>query len=120
MKNCKNCKESFYPNRSDQLYCSNQCRYSFNNGKNKPPTDLMKKEQESILKNRNILKLISSNKNSTSLDILESLGYDIEALSSLQDMGDGEFIYWCYDYGYWIDHENESENNVTLTDVYQN
>jgi hypothetical protein len=100
MKTCKNCKDDFEPTRSDQLYCSETCRYTFNNDKRKIPSHIRKGDLSAIMKNRNILEtLAAGNLNNYDVDFLTNLGFDFEAMTK-KDLE--EEFYWCFEYGYGI------------------
>jgi predicted nucleic acid-binding Zn ribbon protein len=89
--------------RSDKKFCSDQCRYLFNN---RLKTD---KEKEiirinSILrKNRTILKRLNPiGKTTVRKNILEAEKFDFNYYTHTYLTSTGEKYYFCYEYGYHL------------------
>ena len=99
-KSCQLCGKSFW-GRSDKRFCSNACRYEFNNQKK-----LNRNEPQTIInailkKNRSILdKLCTGEVKVVSKEDLLHNQFNFEYFTNLQVDDQKRIYYFCYDFVY--------------------
>ena len=99
-KKCPVCS-TLLVGRSDKKYCSDQCRAIANNQFKYKTQKLITDTNKRLRRNRTILKTLSPvGKATVRKTILESMGYDFSAFTSLYLSPAGNLYYLCYDYGF--------------------
>lgn len=99
-KNCLECNEKII-GREDKKFCSDGCRNSYNNKRNKDQTNLMRNINNKLRKNYRILaELNPENKTKTTKTKLVSKGFDFEFFTSIYQTKTGNTYYFLYDQGY--------------------
>jgi len=97
---CPECGDSF-KGRSDKKFCSDSCRNAFNNRFNKDSTNLMRKINRILRKNRSILaKLNPKGKSKTSKKTLLLQGFDFNYHTNTYVTKNGKTYFFCYEQGY--------------------
>lgn len=87
--------------RSDQKFCSDQCRNTYNNRLNKDKTGYMKHVNHVLRKNRRILKELNpTGKAKTNKQAMLSKGFDFKYFTHVYKTKEGKVYYFCYEYGY--------------------
>jgi len=104
---CLECKEPI-KGRSDKKFCSDACRNTFNNKFNKDSTNLMRKVNRTLRKNRQILaKLNPNGKSKTTKKILLQNDFDFSYHTNTYTTKNGKVYYFCYEQGL-LPLENET------------
>jgi predicted nucleic acid-binding Zn ribbon protein len=99
-KNCLECNEKII-GREDKKFCSDGCRNSYNNRRNKDQTNLMRNINNKLRKNYRILsELNPENKTKTTKTKLVSKGFDFDFFTSIYQTKTGNTYYFLYDQGY--------------------
>ena len=101
---CQVCGRAFF-GRSDQKYCSDQCRAVLNNRKKKAdPGECMILDLNRILrKNRSILRIMSPlGKTTTRQELLALQGFDFRYHTHQYQTLKGNTYTFCYDFGYLL------------------
>jgi predicted nucleic acid-binding Zn ribbon protein len=101
-KRCLDCGSAF-KGRKDKKFCSDQCRTVYHNRINSERDDIsyMRTVNNALRKNRRILhQLNADGKSRTSLEILQSKGFNLQYHTSTQCLRDGSRLYYCYEHGY--------------------
>lgn len=113
--------------RIDQKFCSDYCRTSFNNQKNRDISKIVRNTNNSLRRNRRILKnLIEKKCQSVNRVILVQLGFDFRLITG-QDIDEkGQVIFNIYDLAYSFLSDDEiliqkSENHIlnVITDLLE-
>lgn len=101
-KTCRNCGNAFY-GRLNQDYCSNKCRFDFNNQKAREETREINSILKILLKNREILKtLVETGKPEILKSELQTRGYNsIYHTHHLKAENNLTYIF-CFEYGFII------------------
>jgi predicted nucleic acid-binding Zn ribbon protein len=99
-KNCPECGEKII-GRIDKIFCSDQCRNTYNNRQNRASTNLIRKINSKLQKNRRILaKLAPEGKTTVHKDILLKEGFDLNYFTNIYRTKAGTTYYYCYEMGY--------------------
>lgn len=110
MNHCKNCGYSF-EGRSNQDFCCDKCRYSYNNARVKEEKTEINAVLKILLKNREILKeLYESGSTEFSRAELSNRNYNHIYLTHQLKAENGTTYIFCFDYGISL-----SNNILTLT-----
>jgi len=97
---CQECGDPF-KGRSDKKFCSDSCRNAFNNHFNRDSTNLMRRVNRTLRKNRNILEGLNPNgKSKTSKKVLLQKGFDFGFHTNTYTTKNGNTYYFCYEQGY--------------------
>lgn len=100
MKTCLECEEKIF-GREDKKFCSDGCRNTHNNKRNKDSTNLMRNINNTLRKNYRVLaELNPENKSKTSRTKLFAKGFDFELFTSVYKTKTGNTYYFIYDQGY--------------------
>ncbi|MBN1181443.1 MAG: DUF2116 family Zn-ribbon domain-containing protein [Bacteroidales bacterium] len=96
---CPECGDKIL-GRSDKKFCSDHCRNSYNNRKNKDTAKLLRDVNSILLKNHRILKdLWLAGIENIQRDKLLLKGFNFDFFTNMQVSGDEKTCYYCYDYG---------------------
>jgi len=99
-KKCLECGEPII-GRSDKKFCSDYCRNSYNNKKNKAAISLIRNTNNRLKKNWRILeKLNPNNKTKVHKNKLLDLGFDFNYFTSIYITKKQSTYYFVYDQGY--------------------
>lgn len=99
-KQCLECQSPFF-GRSDKKFCSELCRNSYNNLVNSDVTNLMRRVNNILRKNRRILKKLNPDGKATAnKEKLLSLGFKLDYYTNTYTTRKGNTYYFCYDQGY--------------------
>jgi len=97
---CPICNEPVV-GRADKRFCSDQCRATANNKLKNTNEKQIIEVNKRLRKNRTILKTLSPvGKATVRKSILEDMGYDFSAFTSLYMPASGTLYYICYDYAF--------------------
>jgi len=100
MKNCLECDKKIV-GREDKKFCSDACRNTYNNKRNKDSTNYMRTVNNKLRKNYRILVEINPDKTQiTTLTNLLNKGFDFEFFTSVLQTKDGKIYNFIYDQGY--------------------
>lgn len=103
---CLECNESFL-GRVDKKFCSDYCRNSHNNKKNKDTTNLIRNTNNRLRKNWRILEQLNpKDKCKIAKQKLLDKDFDFNLFTSIYTTQTGNTYYFCYNQGYL-----ELENN---------
>ncbi|WP_445711086.1 hypothetical protein [Flavobacterium sp.] len=99
-KKCLECNEKII-GREDKKFCSDGCRNSYNNRRNKDQTNLMRNINNKLRKNYRVLCALNpEDKTKTTKTKLVSKGFDFEFFTSIYKTKTGNTYYFIYDQGY--------------------
>ncbi len=99
-RTCLDCGEVLR-GRSDQKFCSDQCRNNYNNKINRDETNFMRNIQNTLRRNRRILAELNPDENKkVHQDLLIAKGYNFEFHTNTLKTKEGDVYYFCYDQGY--------------------
>lgn len=100
MQICKECNSEFM-GRTDKQFCSDQCRYIFNNRKKRNSEKLILDVNKALRRNRSILKKFSPiGKTTIRKEILLLSGFDFKYFTHIYSSQKGLKYNFCYEYGY--------------------
>ncbi|MCE2733793.1 MAG: hypothetical protein O9302_13950 [Cyclobacteriaceae bacterium] len=106
-KSCLLCRKKFY-GRSDKRFCSNACRYEFNNQKRVTYNEPQSLINTILRKNRNILaKLCPGNAAIVTKETMINCQFNFEYFTNIQVDDNRKIYYFCYDFVYIPFYENE-------------
>jgi len=87
--------------RADKKYCSSDCRPSYNNKLNSDVTNMIRRVNGVLRKNRRIMKKLNpSGKAKVTMDRLSQEGFNFNYFTNLYETKAGKKYYFCYDQGY--------------------
>lgn len=112
-KQCLSCRNGFLPNRSDQLFCSKNCRIKFNNDKNNAIRHKLDFINKPLLKNFKILENLMRGKKEAIFHIQFLKGKDFDTKLNT-NLVEGKEYPLIGVYNYTIDYIKNS-NNVKIT-----
>ena len=93
--------------RADKKFCTSECRSAYNNKLNGASTNLIRRVNSILRKNRRILKNLNPNgKTKISLQKLALAGFNFDYFTNIYETKAGKKYFFCYDQGY-INLENE-------------
>lgn len=99
-RNCLECNEPLR-GRSDQKFCSDACRNSYNNRERSDSILLMRNVNNVLRKNRKILyKHSENNKTKVLREKLIQEGFNFNYFTHIYTTKKDVSYYFCYDYGY--------------------
>ncbi len=105
-RKCLDCGE-LLKGRSDQKFCNDLCRNSFNNKKLSGSTKFMRKINRILKQNHSILEELNPEEKTTAYkSVLEKQGFNFNYYTNIYTTRTGRVYYFCYDQGY-----AELENN---------
>lgn len=105
-RKCLDCGEPL-KGRSDQKFCNDLCRNSYNNKKLSGSTNFMRKINRVLKKNHAILEELNpEGKSTTFKSVLEKKEFNFKYYTNIYTTKTGRVYYFCYDQGY-----AEVENN---------
>lgn len=97
---CQECAAAI-SGRRDKIFCSDDCRVSFNNKLNRDSTTLMRNVNNILRRNRRILKRLNPNGKTKRgrMQLLEE-GFNFHYFTNVYKTKAGKTYYFCYDQGY--------------------
>ena len=99
-RKCINCGETII-GRSDKKFCSDQCRYMFNNKIKRQNEKLILDINKTLRKNRKILKKFNpEGKTTIRTEYLVKLGFDFRYFTHTFKTKNNNEYRFCYEYGY--------------------
>lgn len=103
---CPECGEIF-KGRADKRFCSDQCRSQHNNRRNAQRTNLVRKVNHILMKNRRILEgLFEQEQQKVYRETLNVQGFDFRYMTHQLLTRKGKQYTFCYEYGYLQTSEN--------------
>lgn len=97
---CLECHEPI-KGRSDKKFCSDSCRNAFNNTFNRDSTNLMRRVNRILRKNRLILSQLNPlGKSKTTKTILVKKGFNFDYHTNTYVTKNGKTYFFCYEQGY--------------------
>ena len=98
--NCQECDEPI-KGRSDKKFCSDSCRNAFNNHFNRDSTNLMRRVNRTLRKNKMVLEKLNPNgKSKASKKVLLQKGFNFDYHTNTYTTKNGNTYYFCYEQGY--------------------
>jgi len=108
-RKCLQCFEQLR-GRTDQKFCCDQCRSSYNNNKTIESDTLIKSINRILQKNYSILSTLKANgKTTTKKSDLQNKGYCFEYYTYSDSTRNKNINYYCYDHGF-----REKENDKLI------
>ncbi len=99
-KQCRECGEKL-KGRSDKLFCSDQCRNSYNNKLKSGGGNYIRNVNNLLRKNRKVLEeLLSSKGNRSSREKMLGMGFNFGFYTNTYVNPKGATYFFCYEYGY--------------------
>ncbi|MEQ8359844.1 MAG: hypothetical protein RH860_10180 [Cytophagales bacterium] len=99
-RKCRECGEQLR-GRSDQKFCSDQCRTTYNNQLNRDVSNQVRNVNNILRRNRRILENLSKNeKKRIQRELLIQLGFNFSFHTSTFTNKNGQTYYFCYERGY--------------------
>lgn len=87
--------------RADKKYCSDLCRNSYNNSRNRSTNNLVRKINAILKRNRDILEELNpAGKTNISKKRLLDAGFNFNYYTNVYQTKQGKKYYFCYDQGY--------------------
>ena len=87
--------------RADKKFCSDLCRNSYNNSKNRTTNNLVRKINSILKRNRDVLITINTKgKTNISKKKLLDAGFNFNYFTNVYQTKQGKKYYFCYDQGY--------------------
>jgi hypothetical protein len=106
-RKCRECGEKLL-GRSDQKFCSDQCRNAYNNKQNSDANNFVRNINNSLRRNRRILDaLCSGEKIRVSKEKLIQKGFSFTYFTHLYETKNGSAYHFCYELGYLILNEDD-------------
>lgn len=106
---CKRCNSEFKDSRSDQLFCSQECRYAWHHDKIKPELEVMREVTKALYKNRKVLKELSLNDHAYPLSFLLGRGFNFNYFTGIKTIdGFSKATVVVYEYQLEIDILNKT------------
>lgn len=97
---CPECGDKII-GRSDKKFCSDHCRNSYNNRKNKDRSKLVRDVNSILMKNHHILKdLFSDGIDKIHRDKLLRKGFNFDFITSITTTNTNTTTCYCYDMGF--------------------
>ena len=99
-KNCLECGQEVL-GRVDKKFCSDYCRNSYNNKKNRDTKNIIRNTNNLLRKNYRILEKLNPNqKTKTTKDYMLRQGFNFKYFTSIYKTKNGKVYYFVYDQGY--------------------
>ena len=106
MKKCKQCGDQI-TGRADKQFCTDQCRYLFNNKLKIVKDEKIIKVNSILRKNRTILKKINPfGKTTVRKEVLRAEKFNFCYYTHIYKTKDNNIYFFCYEYGYRVLPEN--------------
>ena len=117
MKKCPVCDTPII-GRSDKKYCSDDCRASYHNARNRSSNIKIRKINRILRRNRKILfEMICEDLQKIPKSMLQEKGFDFDHYTrEMQDKGNGYKA--CYDIAYQVVEEEKELNMRRKIDVW--
>jgi DNA-directed RNA polymerase subunit M/transcription elongation factor TFIIS len=97
---CPECNEVLV-GRQDKKFCSDACRNSFNNKQNSDTTNYVRNVNNSLRRNRRILKEhLSGDTSKVTKKKLSDVGFNFSFYTNIAVTKTNNTYYYCYEYGY--------------------
>ncbi|MEM7548912.1 MAG: hypothetical protein AAF363_04525 [Bacteroidota bacterium] len=97
---CPECSRPVH-GRIDKKFCSDACRNAFNNKANSATTNYMRNVNNTLSKNRRILKELNPDgKKKIHREKLLKKGFDFDFNTNTYTTKAGDIYYFCYEQGY--------------------
>ena len=101
-RTCLECKDVLR-GRSDQKFCSDACRNTYNNRMNSDSTSLVRNINNALRRNRRILhSSFERKKTKITREVLLEKGFSFNYFTHIYTTKKGSTYYFCYEYGYLI------------------
>lgn len=111
-RNCLKCGNQL-KGRIDKKFCSDQCRFEYNNRIKRVNEAAILNVNQLLRKNRSILKSLNPvGKTTVRRSLLKSLGFNFDFITHTYRTDKGIMYYFAYDFGYTL-IENEKVVLVT-------
>ena len=117
----KSCPECGSPirGRADKKFCSDECRSSFNNTKNRSTNNMLRRINGVLKRNRDILlKYNPDGKARVAKSKLQNAGFNYSYHTNSYTTKAGKTYFFCYDQGY-LELENEMLSLVHKQDYIE-
>ncbi len=103
-RKCLECSRTIY-GRKDKKFCDDSCRNNYNNHQNRENTNIIRKVNRILKKNRQVLEEVSGlsgekRTHKTHREILLNKGFRFDLLTSIYTTKEGKKYYYVYNYGY--------------------
>ncbi len=99
-RKCQECGSGLR-GRSDQKFCSSDCRSAFHNRRRQQQSAFFREINCALAKNRRLLlKLNPDGKTTVGLEQLRTAGFDFHYFTHTYRTRSGRIYYFCYDQGY--------------------
>ncbi len=107
MNTCLECGTQM-AGRLDKKFCSDQCRYLYNNKKKRQHEMAILNVNHILRKNRSILKSLNPvGKTTVRRALLENKGFDFDFFTHLYRAKNGSLYYFVYEYGYGLEQDEK-------------
>jgi len=117
-KQCPECGKAII-GRVDKKFCSDDCRSSFNNAKNRTTNNMMRKVNGILKRNRDILlQLNPEGKTKLPKSKLQNSGFNFNYHTNSYTTKTGNTYFFCYDQGY-LELENDYCSLVVKQDYIE-
>jgi len=94
--------------RTDQQFCSDQCRTAYHNEQRKQKNHYLKEVNRILKRNRDILqRACPDGKRKVNKALLLQQGFQYGYFTGEYQTRQGHIYYYCYDYGYRVVNEEE-------------
>jgi len=104
------CKECEIPlaGRLDKKFCSDQCRYLYNNRRKRQHEVAILNVNQVLRRNRSILKSLNPvGKTTVRKALLENKGFDFKFFTHTYRTKSGALYYFVYEYGYGLEQDDK-------------
>jgi len=99
-RTCLDCEEPLL-GRADKKFCNDICRNNYNNRQNSETSNLVRRINRILIKNRRILmNLNPMEKTTVHRDKLAEKGFNFSYFTSTYTTRKGAVYHFCYEYGY--------------------
>ena len=117
-KTCPECGSAIR-GRADKKFCSDECRSSFNNNKNRSTNNMMRRVNGVLKRNRDLLLNFNPDgKARVPKSKLQNAGFNFNYHTNSYTTKTGKTYYFCYDQGY-LDLENDLLSLVVKQDYIE-
>lgn len=117
-RNCPECGNAI-KGRADKKFCSDECRSSFNNAKNRHTNNMMRRINGVLKRNRDImLSYNPGGKARITKSKLQNAGFNFNYYTNSYTTKSGKTYYFCYDQGY-LELENDHLSLVVKQDYIE-
>ncbi|SDM30879.1 Uncharacterized protein containing a Zn-ribbon [Catalinimonas alkaloidigena] len=103
--------------RIDKKFCSDQCRFLYNNRQKRESEITIGNVNQALRKNRSILKTLNPiGLTEVRREVMVKMGYNFHFFTHVYRTQKGGVYYFCYEYGYTFVKENDKVKLVTWQD----